>query len=127
MQKLAAHGMQTVCCIPLVTRKGPFRKYEFWQQRCVSVFHKDQGLLKQIAAQLAIAVDNTRAYNEISRLNDILAEEKVYLRGEIRSELYFEEIVGESAALKQVLEQAKTVATSNATVLIQGEPVPGKN
>jgi len=53
-------------------------------------------------------------------------KEKLYLEDEIRSELNFEEIVGESAALKQVLNQAKTVAPSDATVLILGETGTGK-
>jgi len=46
--------------------------------------------------------------------------EKLYLEEEIRSELDFEEIVGESPALKRVLSQARTVAPSDATVLILG-------
>ena len=40
--------------------------------------------------------------------------------------MHFEEIVGESAALEKVLEEAQTVATSNATVLILGETGTGK-
>jgi len=48
------------------------------------------------------------------------------LEDEIRSELNFEEIVGESATLKQVLDQARTVAPSDATVLILGETGTGK-
>ncbi len=48
------------------------------------------------------------------------------MEDEIRSELNFEEIVGESAMLKQVLDQARTVAPSDATVLILGETGTGK-
>jgi PAS domain S-box-containing protein len=58
--------------------------------------------------------------------NDKLATEKLYLEDEIRSEPNFEEIVGESAALKQVLNQARIVAPSDATVLILGETGTGK-
>ena len=48
------------------------------------------------------------------------------MEDEIRSELNFEEIVGESATLKQVLDKARTVAPSDATVLILGETGTGK-
>ena len=48
------------------------------------------------------------------------------MEGEICSELNFEEIVGDSLPLKRVLEQAKTVAPSNATVLVLGETGTGK-
>ncbi len=75
---------------------------------------------------MAIALDNARAYREIAELRDKLAEEKLYLEDEIRSELNFEEIVGESASLKRTLAQAKTVATSDATVLVLGETGTGK-
>jgi formate hydrogenlyase transcriptional activator len=83
-------------------------------------------MLQQVAVQVAIALDNVRTYREIAELKDNLAEEKLYLEGEIRSELNFEEIVGESAALRHVLGQAKTVAPSDATVLILGETGTGK-
>lgn len=45
---------------------------------------------------------------------------------EIRSEPSFDEIVGESTALKQVLNQARTVASTGAAVLILGETGTGK-
>jgi formate hydrogenlyase transcriptional activator len=75
---------------------------------------------------VAVALDNARAYREIAQLKDKLAHEKSYLEGEIRSDRNFEEIVGESPALKRVLSQAKTVAPSNATVLILGDTGTGK-
>jgi formate hydrogenlyase transcriptional activator len=53
-------------------------------------------------------------------------KEPLHLDEEIRSELNFEEIVGESDALKQVLKQAGTVAPTNASVLILGETGTGK-
>jgi len=53
-------------------------------------------------------------------------KEPLHLEDEIRSEPNFEEIVGESAALKQVLNHVKVVAHTDATVLIQGETGTGK-
>ena len=79
-----------------------------------------------MAAQVAIAVDNNRAYGEIAHLKDKLTEEKRYLQGEIRSALNFEEIIGESPALERVLEKARVVAPSDATVLVLGETGTGK-
>jgi formate hydrogenlyase transcriptional activator len=75
---------------------------------------------------VAVALDNARSYREIAQLTDKLANEKLYLEEEIRSELNFEEIVGESPALKRVLAQARTVAPSDATVLILGDTGTGK-
>jgi formate hydrogenlyase transcriptional activator len=79
-----------------------------------------------VAAQVAVALDNARSYREIAQLTEKLASEKLYLEEEIRTELNFEEIVGESPALKRVLSQARTVAPSDATVLILGDTGTGK-
>ena len=50
-------------------------------------------------------VENAIAYDKIATLTDKLAQEKVYLEDEIRTELNFEEIVGSSDALRHVLRQ----------------------
>src|SRR6202035_1394145 len=81
---------------------------------------------RQVAGQLAVALENARAAHQILELKNRLAEEKKYLEGEIRTEMNFEEIVGESPALKQVLQQVATVAGSDATVLVLGETGTGK-
>jgi formate hydrogenlyase transcriptional activator len=71
-------------------------------------------------------VDNALAYRQIAELKDKLAEEKLYLEDEIKTEYNFEEIVGDSPALKRVLKQLEIVAPTDSTVLIQGETGTGK-
>ena len=83
-------------------------------------------MLSQVAQQVAIAVENALAYKQIAQLKDKLTEEKLYLEEEIQTDYNFEEIVGESRALKQVLKQVKTVAPTDSTVLILGETGSGK-
>jgi formate hydrogenlyase transcriptional activator len=87
---------------------------------------KDVVFLKQVAGQVAIAVENALAYAKIADLKDKLAREKLYLEDEIRSELNFEEIIGKSEALRKVLQQVETVAPTDSTVLIYGETGTGK-
>jgi formate hydrogenlyase transcriptional activator len=86
----------------------------------------DAGLLTQVAGQVAIALDNALAYREITELKEKLEKENVYLRDEIHTEANFEEIVGESAGLKHVLQQLEIVAPTDSTVLILGETGTGK-
>src|SRR5579859_227761 len=91
-----------------------------------SFTQQDIDFMVQIAGQLAIAMDNALSYRKISELSHKLAQEKLYLENEIRSELNFEEIVGNSAVLRRVLRQVEAVAPTNSTVLIYGETGSGK-
>jgi formate hydrogenlyase transcriptional activator len=86
----------------------------------------DQELFQQIANQVAIAAANALAMRDLETLKNKLAQEKLYLEDEIRNELNFDEIVGQSTALKQVLHLVETVAASDSTVLLLGETGTGK-
>jgi formate hydrogenlyase transcriptional activator len=59
-------------------------------------------------------------------LKDKLDQEKLYLQDEIRGELDFEGIVGQSSALRHVLNLVETVAPSDSTLLLLGETGTGK-
>jgi formate hydrogenlyase transcriptional activator len=95
-------------------------------RREASFCEDDLPFLTQVANQVAIAVENARAYGEVSDQRQKLTLEKLYLEDELRSELKFEEIVGRSDALRRVLEQIETVAPTDSTVLIYGETGSGK-
>ena len=87
---------------------------------------QDMPFLTQIAHQVTIAVENARAFGEVAEQKNKLTQEKLYLEDEIRSELKFEDIVGRSEALRNVLQQIETVAPTDSTVLIYGETGSGK-
>jgi two-component system, NtrC family, response regulator AtoC len=55
-----------------------------------------------------------------------LAQENRYLRAELNHNYNFENMIGESAAMREVYAQVKRVADSRATVLIRGESGTGK-
>jgi PAS domain S-box-containing protein len=55
-----------------------------------------------------------------------LAEEKLYLEQEIDTEVGFDDIIGQSKALQDVMEQVGKVASGDATVLLLGETGTGK-
>jgi formate hydrogenlyase transcriptional activator len=82
--------------------------------------------LRQVASQVALATDNALDYHQVAESRQRLAEERAYLNEEIRSGQNFDEIVGSSAALKNVLKQVAIVAPTDSTVLILGETCTGK-
>ncbi len=66
------------------------------------------------------------AMAEVERLRDRLQAENAYLQAEVKTEGRFDGIVGDSAALRAVLDQIDQVAPTNSTVLIVGESGTGK-
>ncbi|MEP6635114.1 MAG: sigma 54-interacting transcriptional regulator [Acidobacteriota bacterium] len=125
-ERLLDEGVKSLCCIPLLSHNRALGALNVGRCREDAFAQDDIDLLSQVAQQVAIAVDNALAYRQIAELKDKLAEEKLYLEDEIRTEYNFEEIVGESPALKRVLKQLEIVAPTDSTVLIQGETGTGK-
>src|SRR6266436_2409264 len=123
---LRAEGLQAVCCIPLIHHGHTFGTLNLAGRRLDSFTPEDVELLQPVAAQVAIAVENALAFKEIESLKNKLAEEKLYLEEEIRSEFNFEEIIGESPALKRALAQVELAAPAGTTVLLLGETGTGK-
>src|SRR6266853_1568757 len=121
-----AEGIRTQCIIPLVNRDRilgllcPSRTTE------TPFVPEDVDFLSRASGQIAIAIENALAYHEISELKDKLAQEKLYLEEEIRSDSGFERIIGKSAPLKHILDLVDTVAPSDSTVLLLGETGTGK-
>ncbi|MGB6599375.1 MAG: sigma 54-interacting transcriptional regulator [Candidatus Acidiferrum sp.] len=123
---LRREGVQTICCVPLITQGRTFGTLNLASRREDAFPHEDVELLQQVGAQIAIAVENALAFEQIDALKDKLSEEKLYLEEEIRSEFNFEEIVGDSPALKRALSQVEVVAPAGTAVLITGETGTGK-
>jgi formate hydrogenlyase transcriptional activator len=123
---LRAEGLQAVCCTPLVHHGHTFGTLNLASRRLDAFTAQDLELLQPVGAQIAIAVENALAFKEIDALKNKLAVEKLYLEEEIRSEFNFEEIVGESAALKRALAQVELAAPAGTTVLLLGETGTGK-
>src|SRR3989454_7371127 len=122
----AAEGVKSACFIPLVNRGRALGDLMIVRKTEGTFTAADVDFLSQAAGQIAIAIENALAYRESAELKDKLAQEKLYLEEEIRSEMNFAEIVGKSSALRKVLKQVETVATTDSTVLIYGETGAGK-
>lgn len=125
-QLLLAKGFESICTLPLLSSGRVIGCLNVASRQTNAFGEADVEFLSQVAGQIALAVDNALAYREITHLKDRLAEEKLYLEEEIRTEQGFDDIVGESPALKQVLAQVEVVAPTDSTVLIQGETGTGK-
>ncbi len=124
--QLIAEGVKSGCCAPLMLSGRVLGTLNLGSLRPLVFSCADVDLLTQVAGQIAIALDNALAYQEITELKEKLEKENVYLREEIRTETNFEDIVGESRGLKHVLQQLEIVAPTDSTVLVLGETGTGK-
>ncbi len=123
---LTAEGIKSTYSIPMISHGQVLGVLTVGSLHENAFAEEDASLLTQVANQIAIAVENALAYRQIAELKNKLVEEKRFLEEEIKTEYNFEEIVGQSKALKRVLKQAETVAPTDSTVLILGETGTGK-
>ncbi|MBO0911230.1 MAG: sigma 54-interacting transcriptional regulator [Acidobacteria bacterium] len=124
--KAQAEGINSFCDVALISRDRILGVLVVARHEANTFDAGEVTFFSQLAKQVAIALENALAYGEIAELKDKLAQEKLYLEDEIRGELDFEGIVGQSSALRHVLNLVETVAPSDSTVLLLGETGTGK-
>jgi formate hydrogenlyase transcriptional activator len=123
---VVASGVKRICNAPLATRHRVLGVLSLGRLTAVPFTPSELDRVAQVAAQIAIALENALAFDEIAALKEQLARENVYLQEEIRGSNRFEDIVGGSAALQRVLSEISTVAATDTTVLLLGETGTGK-
>jgi len=107
-------------------------------RKCIGVLYQDSRffsfdaspdtikLLSAFASQIAVSIDRAQAYDEIARLNRKLIQENLYYLEEKEEFRPFGEIIGDSAAIRNVQRLIRKVAPTQSTVLINGETGVGK-
>lgn len=119
-------GLQSGCFVPLISKGRVLGVMALSRFAPVPFSAGEIDFCTKIVRQVAIAIENALAYKQIAELKEKLAQEKLYLEDEIRGEMDFEGIVGQSSALRHVLQLVETVAASDSTVLLLGETGTGK-
>lgn len=125
-QRLVAEGIQSYCVVPLVARGISIGTFTLWSETKNRYSEADSELLQEVANQVALAIANMKSYEEIAALKARLEKENVYLQEEIRTQHNFDEIVGNSPTLLEVLRRVDQVAPTDSSVLIYGETGTGK-
>jgi transcriptional regulator with GAF, ATPase, and Fis domain len=121
---LRANGLVSFAGYPLLFQEELLGVLAMFSQRVMRPEEFDR--LAVFARQAAIAIKNAQLFAEVEALKTRLQAENRYLQEEIQRAHNFEDIIGRSAALKQVLRLVEQVAATDATVLILGETGTGK-
>jgi formate hydrogenlyase transcriptional activator len=120
------NGFRMACSIPLITRNGACGVLDLGRRADVPFQEGEVRLLVQVGRQIAIALENSMAYKELTEIKERLSTERLYLEGEVLASQDFGNMVGQSLAFQAVLRSLQIVAPTDATVLILGETGTGK-
>jgi len=96
------------------------------EERSAELAKANKKLKKKIVERKQAELKLSDALAHIRRLKSQLEAECVYFQEEIKQEQNFEDIIGNSDALKYVLYHVEEVAPTDAPVLIMGETGTGK-
>jgi formate hydrogenlyase transcriptional activator len=119
-------GFLSYIDLPLMKNRQLIGTIKFLSKESGSYTDTQMCLLQDIGKIVAIAVSNALAYEEIKSLKEQVLLENRVLQEEIVQRSIYEEIVGSSSSLHQVLAAIEKVAPTDSTVLITGETGTGK-
>ena len=120
-------GIESVYNMPLVTKRAMLGTLHLASREPGAFDTLDRELAEHVAMHIALALDYACAAKEIAHLKNRLAEQTVDVGTDGEQDQEFSEILGENSGLKQIFKQARTVAKTDATVLILGETGTGKD
>ncbi len=123
-QRVIAEGFVSGCDLPLIGRSGVVGVLSTRKRSERGFKREDVIFLEQVAAQVAIAVENALEYEKAIRDRDKETKQRLYLEEEIRTQCG--SIVGDSPTLRAALQLVSVVAPTDSSVLILGETGTGK-
>jgi len=123
---LLKEGIRAYVAVPLMTKEEPFGSLNLSTRDPEGYSEAEVEFLVEVGLQIGLAVENMLAWEEIERLKSRLEQENLDLQEEIRIHHRSEQIVGESPAIRGVLQQIELVSPTEANVLILGESGTGK-
>jgi len=125
-ESLTSESIISLASVPLLGSSNPLGLIALGSCREKAFSEPDLDLLVQVANQISLALENALAYGRLSVFRRRLEDERHYLESEIRSQYNFDDIIGNSPALRKVLDQVSVVAPTDSTVLLVGETGTGK-
>jgi formate hydrogenlyase transcriptional activator len=125
-RRLASEGIRSDCVVPMLARGKCIGTLNVGSKVLNQYSEEDAEFLQEVATQVALAIENMQAYEEINELKTRIEAENVYLQEEILRQHNFDEIVGNSPALLELLHNVEVIAPTDASVLLHGETGTGK-
>lgn len=119
-------GFQAAIGSPLTAQSKPFGFLIAANKSHAPYGPAETEFFHEVCQQVALAIENMLAYEQIAELKAQLERENTYLLEEIKTEHNFDEMVGVSPAFAALTDRIRRVAPTDAAVLILGETGTGK-
>jgi transcriptional regulator with GAF, ATPase, and Fis domain len=126
VRAMKASGLSTTMAYPLIVRDQVLGSMHFSFVRVPEDLRRLEDLLPDLSKQVAVAVDNMLANEQLRKINEHLRREKEFLLSQ-DGDPGAGDFVCESPAMKDVMHQARLIAGSDGSVLITGETGTGKD
>lgn len=120
-------GLRATMAFPLIVRNEILGSIHFSFRKTPKQLAELTQVLKDVSEQVAIAVANMLAYEELKRLNEVLERQKRYLLANAEDRYRHDHFFYSSRAIEEIMEQVRLVADTDASVLITGETGTGKD
>jgi len=127
VKSMLESGLTLLICTPLINRDQAIGSIQFSYKKRLSLSQNEIYLFEKVSQQIALAVDNMLAYENLGSLKDKLAEEKFYLKKRIDTLAESEDIVCASSIMNRLMDDIRNVAPTDSSVLITGETGTGKD
>lgn len=116
---------RSVLCVPLRGKEGVLGVLEAVNKKDGGFTEDDQVLLEAMAGNIAVSIEKASLHRDLQRAEALLRHQAKSGK-DIRHKYRFEDIVGNSDKIREIIKKAEQVALTDATVLIYGETGTGK-
>ena len=122
----AKEGLKRIINIPLLVRDSCLGTLNIGTLEAGTLSEEDLDFFKHFSLQLAMAIDNVLAHDQITQFRSKRALETQTVKPNLKDRTPVGTMVGSSKAIKKVINLAESVASTDSTVLLTGETGTGK-
>jgi DNA-binding NtrC family response regulator len=130
------HTIKSILCVPLNGNKstlgviGVINKKESFstaQKTNSNTFtQEDQDLLETIANNISVSIERASFYQKIEKSEILMKRQNIELKRAVDQNFGFDNIIGNSHAMINILRKAQQISASDTNILLYGETGTGK-
>lgn len=126
VDKETGYTTKSILCVPLHGKEDILGVIEAINKRNGEFTEDDQVLLEAMAGNIAVSIEKASLHRDLEKAEAILRHQTAKPGQSVVQGYKFDDIIGNSEAIRQMIKKAEQVALTNSNVLIYGETGTGK-